>query len=194
MGAVDTTNLPPSAGSTKAKAYRVDRVEKVLRERDVLKLSAVGGYSDKEISELLTAEYAKEGRRPIGTSAVRNARRRALARYTPDKELVDRVRGEQLLRLDQLLGAVMPKGLEGNVRAIETALKIEAARAELVGTKAPKKVEHGGAILHAHELVDSEEVDRLGEAFRSSARAFDVDASADEVDGGELLELPSGGE
>lgn len=192
---VDIAGLPDSAGSTKARAYRSDRVEKVMRERDVIKLGATGGYSDKEISELLSAAYEAEGRRPITARQVKNARDRALRRYAPAQQLVDQIRGEQLLRLDQLLEAQMSKALEGNVRAAETVLKIEAARSRLVGTEAPKKIEHGGSIFHSHEIADTDEVQALEEAFASGARSFDIDATAEDLGSEEmLLELPAGDE
>lgn len=175
-----TDVLPPSNGSVRAVATRKSRVEKVLRERDVVALVVAGGYSDEEIAALLTERYEAEGRPKITRRQVTNARNRALERYAPSEQQVETVRGQQLQTLDELKTSIMPKALDGQVRAVETVLRIESFRADLVGTKAPRKLEHGGQISHVHELADPDEVARLEEAFHTSV-AYDVDGTADEL-------------
>lgn len=186
--AVDPASLPPSNGSMRAQGTRRHRVESVMRMRDVITLSVQGGYSDAEIAALLTEQYEKQGRKKITARAVASTRERALARHKPNPELVEQVRALQLQRLDELTAAAMPNAMQGNARSIDTVLKIEVMRSRIVGTEAPKKIEHGGSIGHVHEIADADEVARLEEAFKSSV---DYDIDSDAVDD-ELLGLPVG--
>jgi translation elongation factor EF-Tu-like GTPase len=183
--------LPPSQGSERAVNFRANRVEKVLRKRDVVTLAAQGGYSDQEIADLLSSQYVQEGRKPITRRMVTKYRGEALEEYKPSPDQVDRVRAEQLQRLDELTAAAMPKAQGGNLKAIETVLKIERERAAIIGTAAPKRVEVGGRIDHVHDLADPDEVERLEEAFKTS---YDYEGTAFELPDDETgaLALPAG--
>jgi hypothetical protein len=178
--AVDVATLPPSRGSNIARETRSNRVLKAIRARDVITMMVQGGYSDEEIADLLTEEYATKGEPGITRRQVTNIRKKSLEAYKPSATQIDEVRGQQLQRLDALLEAAMPHALAGKVRHIETVLKIEGARAELMGTKAPKKIEHGGRVDHVHDIADPDEVNRLQDAFVSS---FAIE--------GEAFELPA---
>jgi hypothetical protein len=60
-------------------------------------------------------------------------------------------------RYDEMLFAVYNAARQGDVKAIETVLKIEAARAKLFGTEAPTRHEQsgpdGGPLRHEHDLT-----------------------------------------
>ncbi len=62
-------------------------------------------------------------------------------------EEVDTYRALELARLDRLQEAVWDKAVHGNLRAVDTVLKIMARRASLLGLDAPVKREITGDII-----------------------------------------------
>ena len=59
-------------------------------------------------------------------------------------EGVEQLRSQQAARLDIALFAVMPAVKAGSLKAVDSMLRIEKRRAELLGLDAPKRFEHTG--------------------------------------------------
>lgn len=67
---------------------------------------------------------------------------RALAqRLAEQTEAADELRAVELMRLDRLQAAAWPKAVGGDLKAIETCLKIIVERRKLLGLDAPAKLE-----------------------------------------------------
>lgn len=60
------------------------------------------------------------------------------------REPAEEARTEELLRLDSYLQALSPAILRGDVRAIQTAIKLGEQRAKLLGLYEPTKIETSG--------------------------------------------------
>lgn len=73
------------------------------------------------------------------------ARVLARLRKTSD-ETAEEIRQQELMRLDEMQFALYPTARRGDVKAVETILKIQARRAKLLGLDAPEKLQHSGAI------------------------------------------------
>ena len=75
------------------------------------------------------------------------------------QEPADEVRELELARLDAMLFAIWPRVKQGNLQAIDRALKIMARRAEYLGLDAPAKIDISVLVKQAAEqlgLTDEE--------------------------------------
>jgi hypothetical protein len=124
------------------------------RRLEVLRLRKAG----KDFREI-AAEVGYAG--PSGAyQAFETAMRETL------REPADQVRALELERLDAMLRAVWPSALEGEVRSIDTVLRLMDRRARYLGLDAPARVDVEGRIrILALELgIDPD--DAIAEAAR----------------------------
>lgn len=143
------------------------RVQRAQRRNRVLALAAAGA-TNVRIAELLG----------LSEQGVSSIILRSLEKYAEsDLQKVENVRAMQLQRLDRMLTSIWPKVEEGNLKAIDRALRIEVQRAKIAGTERPTQHEHE----HHHTVdpieVDAGEVARLERAWKGTA----VDATAIEI-------------
>lgn len=86
----------------------------------------------------------------ITRGAAYKAVKRALGRVIKEcNEDAEDVRQLELARLDEMLFGIWPVAKGGDLKAIETVLKIEKRRAELLGIDAPVKMEIPGVVVVA---------------------------------------------
>jgi hypothetical protein len=100
----------------KAGFERQMRVSKILTKR-------IGGMSLKEIGE--------QENPPISMQAVHQMIKRVLSERVT--ETLDQARTLELMRLDQLLGAIWPQAMAGDTTAVDRVLAIMQRRARLMG-------------------------------------------------------------
>lgn len=156
------------------------RVSRAQRRHRVVRMM-LAGASELEIAQALDM-------RPSGVSKIVTG---LLEEWeSQDKAAVEALRELQLQRLDRLLQAVWPDAIgidpQGNrktvnLKAVDRALKIEALRARIAGTEAPRKVDLSGDFTFAMSVEEAEDLDRAW-----------VD-SGGEVLEGHAVELPPGG-
>lgn len=125
----------------------------------------LAGASQAEIAEALG----------VTRSRVSRAVNRVLDEWeAEDRSRIEEVRELQLRRIDRLIRAhwgdaigVRPDGTAKppSVKATDTIRKLEALRARIAGTEAPKRLEVSGEI---GVVIDAAEQARLDEAWRSS--------------------------
>lgn len=174
-----TSHLP--ADATRAELRRAGKVVRAKRRADVLTLAAAGHHPE-QIADTLAERYAEKGLTPLSKGSVERIINDALTDLREsDLANIEAVRAMQLARLDAWLRAISTKVAEGNLKAIDRALKIEALRAKIVGTEAPKQLEVSGTIALG---VDRAEVERGERAWlESGGDVIDVDpADVEEVD------------
>jgi hypothetical protein len=178
----NTSHLP--ADATRADVRRAGKVVRAKRRADVLTLAAAGHHPEA-IAEQLADRYTSQGLAAITKGSVERIINDTLTDLREsDLSKIDAVRTMQLSRLDRALQAIGTKVAEGNLKAIDRMLKIEALRAKIAGTEAPKKLEVTGSIALG---VEQEEVER-GERAWLEAGGPDVDvidvdpADVEEVD------------
>jgi hypothetical protein len=113
--------------TTKPKPLKTEQVQAVDRQRQALELRKLG-YSYERIAAAL--DYAS-------ASGAWHAVRRGIV--TTLQEPADALRGLELSRLDELHGALWPRAIAGNLRAIDGVLSIMRRRAALLGLDAPRR-------------------------------------------------------
>lgn len=102
------------------------RLEQLARERKALQLKRAGASYDT-----IARECGYQSK-----SGAWEAVKRALAASVPDEAAED-VRRLELSRLDAITTALWPKVVKGDLPAIDRALKVSAARLELLARTAP---------------------------------------------------------
>jgi hypothetical protein len=158
-----TAHLPE--GATRAEARRAGRLTKAKRRSDVLTLATAGHTADR-IAELLTVKYEGEGLGGITARSVEGTIHKALEDWKEtDSANVESVRAMQLHRLDTLLTAISAKAMEGNLKAVDRVLRLEALRSKIAGTEAPRRLEVSGKLSLG---LDQAEVEREEEAWRAA--------------------------
>jgi hypothetical protein len=116
-------------GESKASARRLVAVD---RQRQAMELRKGGlGYDD------IAVRLGYRGR-----SGAYQAVRRGLQQTL--KEPAEELRQLEVERLNQLFLVYYPRGLQGDVKAAELALKISARRAAIQGLDAPLRHQHSG--------------------------------------------------
>lgn len=145
----------------------------------------LAGASQAEIAEALG----------VTRSRVSRAVNRVLDEWeAEDRSRIEEVRELQLRRIDRLVRAHWNDALgirdDGtskppSIRATEAIRKLEALRARIAGTEAPKKVEVTGEL---GLVIDAEEIDRLDAAWAGSGGDV-IDGTAHELP---PAELPAG--
>lgn len=113
----------------------------------------------------------------ISQQAVAYHLKNALLEYQKDIEKnAAKIRAIELSRLERLQAAVWQPALDGNLEAVDKAIKVMDRRAKLVGLDAPKKTEltgkDGGPLAVASISVDlsklsDAQLDRYGEIARA---------------------------
>lgn len=111
----------PHTSTSKKKDVQVATEVQLLQEREVLKLRHKG-LSYRQISEEL---------RLSGPGQASKIFHRAIARYTSD--IGPEVRQLEEMRLDELQQAIWDMALAGDLKAVETVLRIMERRAKLCG-------------------------------------------------------------
>lgn len=145
------------------------RVARAERRRRILTLAAGGADADR-IAEVI-GTTPKSVRSVIGAS---------LTRYrASDLQQIEQVRVQQLQRLDAMLLSIWPKVTEGNLKAIDRALKIEQQRARITGIDdgAPDP-DPGGGENHVHLHVDPGEIAKLEQTWQESIEGHAVELPA----------------
>lgn len=132
--------LPPE----KPNPIRTDKRRKIARRTmkhlDVLKRERkalemrLGGFDTEEIGATVG----------LSRSAVNRAIDRAMARIT--KPAATELRDMAIGRLDAMLKAIWLEVLNGNLAAIDRALRLEERRAKMEGTDAPLKLDIAGMV------------------------------------------------
>jgi hypothetical protein len=173
-------HLPDDA--TRAEVARAGKVTRAKRRHDVLQL-AVAGLGPEEIAERLSESYEKQGLQQITKPAVEGIIRSTLTTWREsDLQRIENVRALQLQRLDRAMEVLWLKVLDGNLKAHDRYYRLEALRAKIAGTEAPRRMEVSGSIgLHA----DQEAVQREEEAWKSSADNGLIEGTATEVTDGD---------
>jgi hypothetical protein len=141
------------AASNAQRAATADRRAKAI----AMKLA---GVDFQVIADRLG--YSSRG---AATKDVHRALEANLAEEAAASELL---RHQEAARLDRLQAAVWTTALSGDVRAIETVLKISAQRARLLGLNAPEK----------HEVITLDYLDaQIRDATEELARAAAAEAA-----------------
>lgn len=158
-------SLPGVAGGPDGRRVGGRAVAAERRHRVITMLTA--GASPDEIAKALG----------IKQSRVNTIIRAVLDTWeVADFRAVEHVKEAQLRRIDRLVSALWPRALgiperpdaprrSPDLKAVAEIRQLESLRADIVGTKAAKKVEFGGTI---GVNVDREEVDRLEAAWLQS--------------------------
>lgn len=155
-----TKHLP--ADATRAEARRAGKVTRAKRRSDVLTL-AVAGHTVEKIAEVLTEKYKGEGLAGITGRSVEITINHALEEWKArDAGNVEQVRAMQLTRLDAMLAAISTDALKGNLKAVDRVLRLEALRAKIAGTEAPRRLEVSGSIALG---VEEAEIERGEQAW-----------------------------
>lgn len=139
------------------KARIEDRAAQILRLRRE-------GKSVRDISEELGVARTTVHDALVSAMRALREENRALAEHVLDLELE---------RLDSMLDAIKAKIQGGDVKAIDTALKIGDQRAKLLGLYKPQKVEHSGAIVTPEQAAAFAQ-----EAFGSPSPLSDASSPA----------------
>lgn len=170
-------SLTPLPRSPEKKAGRVRRAQ---RQTQVLSM-LLGGATEEEIAETLGM------RRDTVVTTIRRYLKRAAEE---DRAKVEHVRELQLRRIDRLVRAAWPDAVGVNtdgtrkpvsLKAVAEIRNLEALRARIAGTEAPKKVEVSGDIGIA---LSAEEAQRLESAWAASGGDV-IESSAIELPAGE---------
>jgi len=125
----------------------------------------IAGYKYREIAEMAVEHFGVE-KLPKHWDAIyayrdvkRELDRQGRQTYLDARKLVRM----ECDRLDEMLRAIWPEVLDGNLQAIEKALKISERRSKLVGLNAPDKIApttpdgdmpYDGMVLRVFEHVD----------------------------------------
>lgn len=174
-------HLPPDA--TRSQVRRAGKVSRAKRRHDVLRL-AIGGMEPQEIADELTKLYANEDPplQAVSKQAVDAIIRRSLEEWkSADLAQIENVRSLQLRRIDEAMRSIWLKVQDGNLKAIDRYRGLEALRAKIAGTEAPRRVHHEGQIDH-RLAQDQDEAQREEEAWMASRP---VEGSARELQPGE---------
>lgn len=190
MGEVTTPSPEPSAAERNAhepggrRGRPQGRLSQAEFRHNVIRLT-LAGASQEDIAQALGATRSRVSR----------ALNRVLDEWeSQDKKRIEDVRELQLRRIDRLVRAHWNDALgirdDGtakppSIRATEAIRKLEALRARIAGTEAPKKVEVTGEL---GLVIDAEEIDRLDAAWAGSGGNV-IDGTAHELP---PAELPAG--
>lgn len=120
-------------------------------------------------------------------AATKDVWRAVEANRLEEKQAVDNLREVEGARLDRLQAAAWPKALKGDLKAIETVLKVITQRSRLFGLDAPVRTEvsgpDGGAIpLGAGSLT---ELNKLIEIAGQGGTVEDLTAAPGGLDTGD---------
>ncbi|MEN6533973.1 MAG: hypothetical protein ABFD89_09950 [Bryobacteraceae bacterium] len=118
----------------------VDGAARLLKQAQALRLRALG-YKYRAIASQLSIGLA-------------TAKRLVDDAFVAERESISQAKADlvelEVLRCDTYLQAIAKKIQAGDIRAVDTALKVGKRRAELLGLDAPQRVEasgpNGGAI------------------------------------------------
>lgn len=170
----DLRELPGVAGGRDGR--RLGGRAKAAENRHRVMTMLTAGASPEEVAKALGMKQSR----------VNTIIRAVLETWeVADFRAVEHVKEAQLRRIDRLVSALWPRALgmperpdaprrAPDLKAVAEIRQLEALRADIVGTKAAKKVEFGGTIgVH----VDAEEVDRLEAAWLQST-AEDITEAA----------------
>lgn len=190
MGEVTTPSPEPTAAERRAhepggrRGRPQGRLSQAEFRHNVIRMT-LAGASQEEIAEALKATRSRVSR----------ALNRVLDEWeSQDKKRIEDVRELQLRRIDRLVRAhwndalgIHPDGTSKppSLRATEAIRKLEALRARIAGTEAPKKVEVTGEL---GLVIDREEQERLDAAWAGSGGTV-IDGTAHELP---PAELPAG--
>lgn len=154
---------------------RLNAIQRAERQRRIVAL-AKGGASVERIAELLGCHERivdNALRKAVSSSAKTSARE------------IESIREMSLQRLDAMLLAIWTKVQEGNLRAIDRALRIEQQRAKLAGIDKPDNSAQQNNHLHLHG-VSEEDVAAITEVWRDRIEPGDDGApSQSQADPGE---------
>jgi hypothetical protein len=160
-------------GATRAEGYRAGKVTRAKRRTDVLAL-AVAGYSADQIAEQLSEKYVGQGMSRITKRAVQNTINKALTEWREqDSAKIENVRAMQLARLEEVLSGIYLKARKGDLGAVDRVVRLEALRAKIAGTEAPRRIDFKGEMDHR---ISPQEVEREEKAWLSA--------------GGDAIDLP----
>jgi hypothetical protein len=133
------------------------------------------------IADTLTEKYKNEGLAGITPGSVEMLINGALEEWKArDASNVEAVRAMQLTRLDAMLAAISTEALKGNLKAVDRVLRLEALRAKIAGTEAPRRLEVSGSIALG---VEEAEIERGEQAW--------LEAGGDDVIDVEVFEESS---
>lgn len=138
------TSRVARVGEDKASPRRIEAVEKRKR---ALQLRKAGATYDQIASQV---GYSNRG------GAYRAVMQELRDLPRDDAEDVFALETE---RLDQVLMALWPTAMKGNVRSAETVIRVMERRAKLLGLDKPVKVSHDGSVSVRYELVGIETED-----------------------------------
>lgn len=168
----------PITSGTKKKDVQVASPEQLQQERDVLAARKKG---------LTYREIADE----VGLSGPGQASKifhRAISRYTQD--IGPEVRKLEELRLDELQQAIWDMAIAGDLKAVETVLRIMERRAKLCG------LDHTDKMAAAQMKIEADKVRIMAIALGRALDALQMPESAKEkaatIMFREMKELTSG--
>lgn len=161
---------------------RVTRVARAQRDHKIIAMT-LAGATEEAIADALDCRVAY----------VRRSVTRQLERWREnDQARIEDVRNLQLARIDRLIQALWPDAVgmrddgskkPASPKAVGEIRQLEALRARIAGTEAPKKIELSGDIGIA---MDLDEQARLEAAWAASGGEV-IEGTAEEIP-----ELPAG--
>lgn len=166
-----------SQGLSRAERTRAGKVVAAERRRRVLALAA-SGASVERIAEVIQ----------MSPRGVQTVIRRHLERVGADvRTNTEGARAAAVDRLDRMLLSIWSKVENGDLKAIDRALRIEAQRAEILGLKRAPEGD-GDQHLHLH-FGDPAEVDRLRQSWAETTLEGSAVELAEPAAAPPLLEL-----